>query len=70
MDGRNNFVQHTLYEVIRYQGDVEDLRFLIRKMEIRDLSEIQDALDRYYPDEVIQAKNIPLLKSLVEAHDE
>lgn len=53
-----------------YQGDVEDLRFLIRKMEIRDLSEIQDALDRYYPDEVIQAKNIPLLKSLIEAHDE
>ena len=53
-----------------YQGDVADLRLLIRKMKIRELSEIQDALDCYYPDEVIQAKNIPLLKSLIDAQYE
>jgi len=53
-----------------YQGDIEDLRFLIQKMKIRELSEIQNALDSYYPDEVIQAKNIPLLKSLIDAEHE
>lgn len=53
-----------------YQGDMEDLRFLIHKMQIRSLDEIQEALDAYYPNEVIQAKNIPLLQSLIDSQDE
>jgi hypothetical protein len=53
-----------------YQGDVEDLRFLIHKMQIQSLDEIQEAVDAYYPDEVIQAKNISLLQSLIDSQDE
>ncbi|MEQ9824553.1 MAG: hypothetical protein ABQ298_09230 [Puniceicoccaceae bacterium] len=49
---------------------MEDLRFLIHKMQIRSLDEIQEALDAYYPNEVIQAKNIPLLQSLIDSQDE
>ncbi len=36
-----------------YQGDLDDLRFLIRKLEIHSVAEIQDAIDKYYPDDVI-----------------
>lgn len=36
-----------------YRGDQEDLEFLIRKLKIRSLDEIQTRIDRFYPDDVL-----------------
>jgi hypothetical protein len=49
-----------------YKGDVEDLRFLIRKMEIESVDEIQTWIDRYYPDDVIPAPQRETLRLLIE----
>jgi len=49
-----------------YAGDLEDLRFLIRKMKIRSVDEIQAHIDKYYPDDVIRADHRALLTALVE----
>lgn len=35
-----------------YAGDEDDLRFLIRKMKIQSIAEVQTHIDRYYPDDV------------------
>lgn len=35
-----------------YEGDAADLRFLIRKLGIRSVDEIQEHIDRYYPNDV------------------
>lgn len=34
-----------------YEGDEADLRFLIRKMGIGSVDEVQEHIDRYYPDD-------------------
>lgn len=39
-----------------YPGDVADIRFLIGKMGIRTLAEVQEHLERFYPDEVLTPK--------------
>jgi len=53
-----------------YRGDLDDLAFLIRKMEIRSLDRIQEAIDRFYPDDVIRERDRALLQSLItEAHN-
>ncbi len=49
-----------------YQGDLEDLRFLIRKTEIRTVDEIQEAVDAFYPDDAIPPLDRVLLESLLE----
>lgn len=49
-----------------YQGDVDDLRFLIHKLKIRSIDEIQAAIDAYYPDDVIAPEHVPLLEILVK----
>jgi len=36
-----------------YEGDREDLKYLIRKMSIHSVEEIQKKIDTYYPDDVI-----------------
>ena len=48
-----------------YQGDLDDLRFLITKMEISSVSEIQDHIDRYYPEDVITREHATMLQSLI-----
>ncbi len=35
-----------------YAGDEADLRFLIRKMKIKSVDEVQAHIDRYYPDDL------------------
>lgn len=35
-----------------YEGDEADLRFLIRKMKIQSLDQVQEHIDRYYPDDM------------------
>lgn len=49
-----------------YEGDVGDLRFLIRKMGIDSVDEIQAYMDKYYPDDVIMPDHRLLLESLVK----
>lgn len=49
-----------------YEGDIGDLRFLIRKMEISSVDEIQAYIDRYYPDDVITSEQRLLLETLIQ----
>ncbi|HMO49523.1 MAG TPA: hypothetical protein PKE26_03625 [Kiritimatiellia bacterium] len=49
-----------------YGGDLDDLRFLIRKIGIRSVVEIQDHIDKYYPDDVITKEHEVVLTSLIE----
>lgn len=48
-----------------YEGDIEDLRFLIRKMEITSVEEIQEWIDRYYPDDVIPEPQRNTIEALI-----
>lgn len=49
-----------------YQGDMEDLRFLIKKMEIRSVEQIQEIVDAFYPDDVLPEHDRELLQSLIK----
>jgi hypothetical protein len=53
-----------------YRGDVEDLLFLIRKMEIRSLDTIQQAIDRFFPDDLIRESDRLLLQNLIDEANE
>ena len=35
-----------------YEGDQADLRFLIRKMKVQSIDDVQAHIDRYYPDDM------------------
>jgi hypothetical protein len=49
-----------------YEGDIADLRFLLRKMEITSVSDVQEHIDRYYPNDVIRAEDEALIAELIE----
>lgn len=49
-----------------YGGDLDDLRFLIKKMNIRSVAQIQDRIDQYYPHDVISPNHALLLAALIE----
>ena len=49
-----------------YDGDLDDLRFLIRKMGITHVDQIQAHIDTYYPDDAIAPEHRILLAHLVE----
>ncbi len=49
-----------------YTGDLDDLRFLIRKMNIRSVDEIQGWIDQYYPDDVLPPAQRETLNLLIE----
>jgi hypothetical protein len=53
-----------------YRGDIDDLSFLINKMKIRSLDRIQEALDRFYPDDVLLPHHRTLLQTLIDEDDE
>lgn len=53
-----------------YRGDIDDLDFLIGKMKIRSLDRIQEAMDRFYPDDVLLPHHRALLQTLIDAHNE
>jgi len=50
-----------------YQGDIEDLRLLIGKMEINSLNEIQEAVDAFYPNDIIRPQDAQLLQNLIDS---
>jgi hypothetical protein len=49
-----------------HQGDLDDLRFLIQKIDIRSVEEIQNTIDKYYPDDVIPPEHSALLETLIK----
>lgn len=49
-----------------YKGDEEDLRFLISKLGINKFEEIQDWIDKYYPDDVPSPSDRLFLEKLIE----
>lgn len=49
-----------------HEGDWEDLRFLLQKMNIRSVDEIQAWIDRFYPDDVLQPEHQRTLEILIE----
>ena len=55
----------------RRRGDLEDLKFLIHKMEIKSLDEIQEHIDRFCPDDMPTEPQQEILKRIIEevAHE-
>jgi hypothetical protein len=55
----------------RRRGDLEDLKLLIKKMEIRSLDAIQKHIDRFYPDDVPTPDQQRILQNIIEevAHE-
>ena len=49
-----------------FAGDQEDLRFLIKKMNIRSVAQIQEVVDKYFEDEVLEVNNIRVLTKLIQ----
>ena len=49
-----------------YKGDEEDLRFLIRKLEISSIKDIQKHIDKYYPDDAPNESGRALLNQIIE----
>jgi hypothetical protein len=48
-----------------YKGDEADLRFLIRKLGISTFDEIQEWIDKFYPDDVPSAGDRAFLEQLI-----
>ncbi len=49
-----------------YEGDLGDLRFLIGKLGIHSIDQVQEHVDRYYPDDVITAAHRKLIEVLIK----
>lgn len=49
-----------------YTGDLDDLGFLIRKMNIHSVTEIQEWIDKYYPDDIIPPPQKETIRLLIE----
>ena len=49
-----------------YQGDLDDLRFLVHKLEVTSVAEIQATIDKYYPDDVIPEEDAVVLAKIIE----
>jgi hypothetical protein len=52
-----------------YRGDLDDLAFLLKKMGIDSVEQIQEAVDRFFPDDVIRPQDRILLQSLIDETD-
>ena len=48
-----------------YPGDIEDIRFLIRKMEIRSLPQVEELLGRFYPYDALTPQARALIEGLL-----
>lgn len=48
-----------------YEGDEQDLLFLIKKMEVTSVDQIQEVIDQYYADDALDARQIKRLKQLI-----
>lgn len=48
------------------EGDISDLRFLIKKLQIHSLQEIQHQIDKYYPDDTVLPQHKLILEALLQ----
>src|SRR5207249_2774556 len=48
-----------------YAGDIEDIRFLIRKMEIKTLDQIDEHIARFYPGDALTTESRAILAGLL-----
>ena len=48
-------------------GDYEDIRFLVNKMEIKGVSEIQDAIDAFFLDDPLTNEQEHVLQNIVQS---
>lgn len=49
-----------------YEGDIADLRFLLEKMKINTVEEVQEHIDRYYPDDVVLPADAAQIELLIK----
>lgn len=49
-----------------YEGDLDDLRFLVRKMGIKSVEEIQQCIDKYYPNDGVADHHRPILETILQ----
>ena len=49
-----------------FQGDFDDLRFLIGKIGVTSVSDIQKHIDKYYPDDVITKEDAVVLNAIIQ----
>lgn len=54
----------------KYKGDYEDLGFLVKKMKIQTVEEIQEALDAFYPDDVISDEDYIMMEQMIKKQNE
>jgi hypothetical protein len=50
-----------------HPGDEADIAFLLRKMDIRNLSEVEHVVDQYFPDTVLPGATLSVLERLLAA---
>ena len=48
-----------------YPGDIDDIRFLIRKMEIRTLEQIDECIGRFYPYDTVTSQARAVIEGLL-----
>jgi hypothetical protein len=49
-----------------YVGDLADLRFLIKKLGLTSVDEIQSHVNRYYPDDVITPEHSAMMELIIK----
>jgi hypothetical protein len=52
-----------------YSGDIEDIRFLISKMGVRSLEEIDEHIARFYPQEALSREARRIISQLLPGQD-
>jgi hypothetical protein len=51
-----------------YAGDVDDIRFLIRKMNLQTLQQVEDHIARFYPGDSLTARSREMVERLLAEH--
>lgn len=49
-----------------YEGDLVDLRFLIKKLGVTSVEDIQSHVNRYYPDDVITPEHSAVMELIIQ----
>lgn len=49
-----------------FQGDLEDLRFLIQTMNIKSIGEIQKHINKYFPDDAMIPAHRAIIQNLIK----
>ena len=57
-------------ELPGYRGDVDDIRFLIRKMDIRTLEQIEQHMDKFYPRDSLTPRARDVIQGLLPKEPE